>query len=196
MKLFVGVIAALAQLFPRPAAGQADTALLKRWVGTYQGRPLNFEFYGDTMLVVNDRLGLTVRVTPDSIVATGDTSVVGRYRVVLGRLLFAGPDGIVITMAPQPELARPLNGHWLGELGIEDRPAVEMVVSNDNTAKWRRIGDQKWISGEWERATRVVTFTWSDNTEWTGQYDPVGNAILFEQTVPESGTSVFRRTFR
>jgi hypothetical protein len=189
------LVATLCGIAPRQLRAQADTALLKRWVGSYQGKVLNLEFYGDTMLVVNDRHGLSVRVTNDSIVAAGDTTVAGRYRVVLGRLLFEGTDGVVITMAPQPPLARPLNGRWLGELATGDRPAAEIVVFDNNTAQWRRVGDQKWIRGDWERATRVVTFTWSDNTEWTGQYDPIGNAILFEQTVAESSASVFRRTF-
>jgi hypothetical protein len=178
------------------ATAQTDTALLKRWVGNYPpGRVLNLEFYGDTMLVLNDRHGLSVRITTDSIIGTGDTTFTCRYRTVLGRLLLEAPDGTVITMASQPALARPFTGRWLGELAVGDRPAAEIIVYEYGTAKWRRVGEDKWITGEWERATRVVTFTWSDNTEWTGQYDPIGNAVLFEQTVAESGTSVFRRTF-
>ena len=202
-------VAALAGASSRPAApghspahAQADSSLLKRWVGTYKGNVLNFEFYGDTMLVVNDKLGLSVRITEDSIVAkatvpTGDTTVAGRYRLAVGHLLFEGADGIVVTMSAQTPLARPIGGRWLGELGMGDRPAAELMVDRvENTAAWRKVGDQKWIRGEFERSTRTVTFTWADNTEWTGQYDPIANTILFEQTVPESSASVFRRTFR
>ncbi|MGH7487154.1 MAG: hypothetical protein ACREMY_16355, partial [bacterium] len=68
-------------------AQQQDTALLKRWVGNYLERPLTLEFYGDTMLVVGDQHALNYRVTFDSLVATGDTSVVARYRIVRDRLL-------------------------------------------------------------------------------------------------------------
>ena len=177
-------------------AQSADTTLLKRWVGIYHDQVLNLEFYSDTMLVVNDERGLSVRVTPDSIIAVGDTTVVGRYRLVLDRMLLETPDGTVITMASQPALARPLTGRWVGELGTDDRPSVILQVFGNKTARWRREDDTKWMTGEWERATRVVTFTWSDNSEWTGQYDPVGNALLFEQTLDGSVGSVFRRVFR
>ena len=47
------VMAAL--LGAMPAVAQRDTTLTKRWVGLHLERPLELEFYGDTMLVVNDR---------------------------------------------------------------------------------------------------------------------------------------------
>jgi hypothetical protein len=39
-------------------------------------------------------------------------------------------------------------------------------------------------------------FTWNDESEWRGQYDPIGNAMLFEATVPESGSTILRKVFR
>src|SRR5262245_17206175 len=75
-------------LFPGSVfSQQQDTAVLKRWVGNYLERPLTLEFYGDTMLVVGDQHALNYRMTFDSLIATGDTTLVARYRLVRDRLL-------------------------------------------------------------------------------------------------------------
>jgi len=194
MRLFV-MLPALGLLAPTPAAAQRDSVLAHRWVGVHLGRGLQLEFYGDTMLVVNDQHVLDFRLTGDSLVAFGDTSVVGRYRLVLQRLLLETPDGVV-TMAFQSALARPLTGHWRGSLGTEDGVETELVIEADGSARWRRLPGGAWTYGEWDRETRVITFTWSDETEWRGQYDPVGNAMLFELTVPDAGPTILRRVFR
>jgi len=178
-----------------PVAGQRDSVLASRWVGTHQSRPLQFEFYGDTMLVVNDQWALSFRLTRDSLVAFGDTSIVGRYRVVRDRLLLETPSGMV-TMAPQSYLARPLDGRWVGELGTPDGAGLELIISPGGRARWRTLEGGRWIEGEWDRASRIITLVWPDETEWKGQYDPVGNALLLEQTVEGAGSTILRRAFR
>lgn len=182
-------------LVPAAAAAQRDSVLAHRWVGVHLGRPLQLEFYGDTMLVVDDERVLDYRLTGDSLVAFGDTTIAGQYRLVMGRLLFHTPDG-VITMAVQSALARPLTGRWRGPLGTDDGAESELVISADGTARWRRLPDGRWTYGEWDREMRAVTFTWADESEWRGQYDPVGNAMLFELTVPESQPTILRRVYR
>ncbi len=92
--LTLGLLLALAP----PLAAQRDSVLATRWVGNHEGRPLQFEFYGDTMLVVNDLHALDYRLTGDSLVAFGDTIIQGRYRLVRDWLLFETPSGMV-TMA-------------------------------------------------------------------------------------------------
>lgn len=176
-------------------AAQRDSVLAHRWVGLHLRRPLQFEFYGDTMLVVDDEHVLNFRLTNDSLIATGDTSLAGRYRLVLGRLIFETPDDVV-TMAMQSALARPLTGHWTGPLGTTEGTRAELVIFASGTARWRRLPTGRWADGEWDRETRLITFTWADSTEWRGQYDPVGNAILFEQTVDGAGSTILRRFFR
>lgn len=186
---------ALGLLAPTPAHAQRDSVLAHRWVGMQRGRGLQLEFYGDTMLVVNDQHVLDFRLTRDSLVAFGDTSVVGRYRLVLDRLLLQTPDG-VITMAVQLPLARPLTGQWRGPLGTDDGAETHLVIAADGSARWRRLPSGAWTYGEWDRETRVITFTWSDESEWRGQYDPVGNAMLFEETVANAQPTILRRVFR
>jgi hypothetical protein len=180
---------------PFPAAAQRDSVLAHRWVGVHRGRPIELEFYGDTMLVVNDEHVLDFRLTGDSLVAFGDTSIVGRYRLVMDRLLLETLDG-VITMAEQLTLARPLTGRWHGPLGTPDGVEVELVIDAGGTARWRRQPAGGWTSGEWDREMRAITFTWADETEWDGQYDPVGNAMLFETTVEGAQPTILRRLFR
>jgi hypothetical protein len=180
----------------RPVLAQRDSVLAHRWVGLYLREPLEFEFYGDTMLVVNDTHVLNFRLTDDSLIATGDTLVVGRYRLVLGRLLFETTSELV-TMATQSPLARPLTGHWTGPLGTTtDDSEVELIIYASGVARWRRLPSGRWADGEWDRETRLITFTWADSTEWHGQYDPVGNAILFERTLEGGETTILRRFFR
>ena len=194
----IGPLAALAALTlsAMPAMAQRDTTLTKRWVGLHLERPLELEFYGDTMLVVNDRYPLDYRLTHDSLTAMGDTSIVARYRVVLGRLLLETPDSDVVTMSPQPVLARPLTGRWVGDLEAGKDSLAELLLTHDRVARWRRLPSGNWVVGEWERETRQVHFTWADSVEWVGQYDPVGNAILFDSTSPGTNSAVFRRRYR
>jgi hypothetical protein len=180
-----------------PALAQRDTVLAHRWVGTHLGRPLHFEFYGDTMMVVNDRHVLDYRLTRDSLIAVGDTTVIGRYRLSMGYLLFSTPDGVV-TMAKQSFLARPLTGIWVGPLGTPDGAQVELRLHASGVARWRRRSRGGWTTGEWERTFRVITFVWEDEeeTEWRALYDPIANALLFEITVPDAETTILRRSLR
>lgn len=194
MRLLVAMFVA-GCVMPTPAFGQRDSVLAYRWVGVHLGRPVQLEFHGDTMLVVNDQHVLDFRLTADSLTAFGDTSVVGRYRIVLQRLLLETPDGMV-TMAIQSALARPLTGRWRGPLGTPDGDEAELVIAPDGTARWHRFPGGGWSYGEWDREMRVITFTWSDETEWRGQYDPIGNAMLFETTLPDAGPTILRRVFR
>jgi len=194
MRLFVVLLAVGLAPAP-PVAAQRDSVLAHRWVGVHHGRGLQLEFYGDTMLVVNDQHVLDFRLTRDSLLAFGDTSVVGSYRLVLQRLLLGTPDGVV-TMAFQSPLARPLTGRWRGILGTSDGAETELVITPDGTARWRRLPAGAWTYGEWDREMRVITFTWSDETEWQAQYDPVGNAMLFETTVAGAEATILRRIFR
>ena len=187
--LLVGLV------IPVPAVAQRDSVLAHRWVGVHKGRPLQFEFYGDTMLVVDDEHVLDFRLTGDSLVAFGDTTIDGQYRVVMSRLLLQTPEGVV-TMAEQSALARPLTGRWRGSLGSEDGVETELTIIAGGTARWRRLPNGRWMAGEWDREMRTVTFTWDDESEWRGQYDPVGNAMLLEVTVPEAQPTILRRVFR
>lgn len=200
-----------------PAVAQRDSVLAHRWVGTHLGRPLHFEFYSDTMLVVGDRHVLDYRLTRDSLIAIGDTTVVGRYRLSFGHLLLTTPDGVV-TMATQSVLARPLTGRWTGPLGTDDGAQVEIRLFASGLARWRVFPTGPWATGEWDREFRIISFLWEvdeaegepaeeteegkdgedvyDGSEWRALYDPIGNALQFERTVPEGGTTILRRTFR
>lgn len=191
-RLTLAVALALAAV---PAAAQRDSVLAHRWVGMHLGRPLQLEFYGDTMLVVNDEHVLDFQLTTDSLVAFGDTSVVGRYRLALDRLLLQTPDGVV-TMALQSPLARPLTGRWQGPLGTDDGAQIELVIYASGTARWHRLPEGRWESGEWDREMRVIVFTWEDESEWRSQYDPIGNAMLFEVTLEGAEPTILRRVFR
>lgn len=189
------LLVAVLLVLPQGLPAQRDSVLAHRWVGVHQGRPLQFEFYGDTMLVIDDEHVLDFRLTHDSLIAVGDTTIRGRYRLALGRLLLETSEGVV-TMATQDPLARPLTGRWWGPLGTADGVMIELRIGAGGTARWRREPDGRWMDGEWDREARVITFTWSDESEWRGQYDPVGNAILFEQTVSGAESSILRRVFR
>ena len=178
-----------------PVVAQRDSVMASRWVGMHLGRPLTFEFYSDTMLVVNDRLGLAFQLTDDSLVASGDTLVTARWRHVLGHLLLDTPDG-PLTMSPQNVLARPLTGRWVGPLGDEEETLIEMRLALGGAVWWRPLGGGAWTEGEWQRESRLITFTWPDETEWRGQYDPIGNNLLLEQTVEDGHGSILRRAFR
>jgi hypothetical protein len=177
---------------------QCETSLRGRWVGLHHNGPLELEFYGDTMLVVNDRYPLNYRSTSDSLIATGDTTVTARYRFSYCRLLLEAPDGSMVTMASQQALARPLTGRWVGDLGTADGALAELLLAVNGTARWHRLPDGTWTDGEWERQTRIITFTWAgaDTIPWVAHYDVEGNALLFDHTVPGSHTAIFKRLFR
>lgn len=183
-------------LLPATLAGQRDSVLASRWVGESNGRPLQFEFYGDSMLVLDDRTPLDYRLTDDSLVAWGDTTVTAQWRYIMGHLLLDTPDGPV-TMSAQGPLARPLTGRWVGPLGDEQETMIEMVLYLGGTVRWRPLGSGvAWTEGEWDRESRLITFIWPDETEWNGQYDPIGNNLLLEHTVEGGSSTILRRAFR
>lgn len=180
-----------------PLPDQGGDRLHRRWVGTHTGGSLHLDFYGDSLLVVNDQYALNYRATRDSIVATGDTTLAVSYWFALDRLLLRTTGDEVITMSEQSALARPLQGRWRGSPTAWADREVDLVMSRGGGARWRAVPGGGWTQGEWDRATRVITFTWlPDSTQWIGQYDPVGNAILFEDAPPENGILVLRRVFR
>jgi hypothetical protein len=189
------------------APGQEESRLLRRWVGTHYNRPLYLDFYGDTMLVVNDLYAVDYYVVDDSIVAYGDTSFAVSYWFARDRLLLQTEEGRIITLSEQLKLARPLHGgRWRGgEIGTDDD--MELVLRRGGIARWRTYPGGKWSNGEWDRSTRIITFTWFPNTagvdeevpdsvQWVAQYDPAGSALLFPETIPDKGTVVLRRILR
>ena len=177
---------------------QCETSLKGRWVGLHRNGPLELDFYGDTMLVVNDKFALNYRATSDSLIATGDTTLTARYWFSVCRLLLDTPDGALITMSSQQVLARPLTGRWVGDLGTPDGGRAELRLAADGRARWHLLPGGPWTEGEWERQTRIITFTWAgpDTIPWVGHYDVEGNVILFERTVPDAETTIVRRVFR
>ena len=190
-----------------PAAGIAqvqeeENPLLQRWVGTHKNQPIFLDFYSDTMLVVSDRLVTSFYTTRDSIVVLGDTSFAVHYRFALDRLLLRTEEGNVITMAKQGPLARPLWGRWLGEPSRTPGQQIELRLFGNGTAWWRQLPGGQVIEGEWDRFSRIITFTWlpdstePDSTIWTGLYDPMANQLVFEETIPESGVTVLHRFYR
>lgn len=187
------------------AAQQPDSLLLGRWVGIHkENRSLTLEFYGDTMLVVGDRYPLNYRLTADSIIATGDTSLAVRYRRSFGKLLLEPADGDIITMSPQIPLGRPLIGHWVGDVDTAGTTqTAELWLDVQRGARWRSMPNGKWAIGEWDRQTRKVTMTWESGGEWSGLYDPLRNTLLLEPVTDSTGveqpggaTGVLRRVFR
>ncbi len=178
------------------ASAQANTRLLGRWVGTHHGRPLHLDFYGDSMLVVNDQHALYYQATRDSLYAAGDSSFAVEYWFALDRLLLQTVEGNVVTMSAQDQLARPIEGRWLGTPTRGDQQ-IELVMRRGGIAEWRPLPGGTWTRGEWDRRTRIISFTWlPDSTEWSGQYDPANNTLLFEETYEASGAVFLRRAFR
>jgi len=195
----MGPAAGYAQ-FPAPPAQVQDTTLLKRWVGNYLERPLTLEFYGDTMLVVGDRHALNYRLTFDSLVANGDTTIQARYHLSHGRLLLETPDGNVVTMAAQKTLGRPLTGRWVGDVDSSGTiMPLELNLNTDRTACWHSGPEGKWTRGEWDRETRLITLTW-DAGEWTGFYDPQRNFLTLKPSTDSTHsvepTGTLQRVFR
>ncbi|KPJ88875.1 MAG: hypothetical protein AMS18_13045 [Gemmatimonas sp. SG8_17] len=193
----IAVVLALALSAVGFLPGQAENPLLQRWVGTHQGRPLFLDFYSDTMLVVNDVRVADFYTTRDSIVVFGDTSFAVHYRFALDRLLLRTEEGNVITMASQGPLARPLWGHWLGEASRVSGRQIELRLFGNGTAWWRWLPGGQRTDGEWDRFSRIISFTWlPDSTTWTGLYDPMVNQLVFEETEAGSGVTVLHRFYR
>ncbi len=197
MLLLIAVVPLLAA--SSPALAQRQESLLQRWVGTtHEGRPLFLDFYGDTMLVVNDRHVADFRLRGDTLIAVGDTSFAVHYRFApMDRLLLRTEDGHIITMSRQGPLARPLWGNWLGRpIRLPDR-VIELRMTASGVAYWRWLAQGGWTEGEWDRFHRKISFTWlPDSTVWEGLYDPEAGQLLFDETEPESGVTILRRFFR
>jgi len=197
---------------PASSTAQADDTeqtdpLLRRWVGHYRNRPIFFDFFSDSLLVVNDIHAVDFVFTWDSIIAYGDTSFAVSYRFSYDRLLITTESGTVFTMAPQDIMARPISApggsrmptRWISETSLG---TVEVQMREGGWARWRLTPGGSWQSGEWSRSARDVEFTWvsrdgevPDTTLWIGVYD-APDAMIFEETVPESGITIFRRTIR
>lgn len=178
------------------AQTQFDHPLLRRWVGSHGGRPLVLEFYGDTMLVVNDDRVLNFELGPNRLQAYGDSTFTLTYWFVRDRLLVQTEGGSIITMASQGPLARSLfGGRWRGSSTGE--PTLELEMFPGGVARWRSVPEGPWSSGEWDRTARIITFTWlPDSIIWTAQYDPAGAALLFSETTAASGATILRHAYR
>ncbi|MFQ5550700.1 MAG: hypothetical protein ACE5FJ_05635 [Gemmatimonadales bacterium] len=196
------VLAVLASTSSATSAqdGGRRAPLSGRWVGVKSNVPTRgfwIEFFNDSLLVVDDRYPLRYVLTPDSLIAVGDTTVIAAYERVADRLLLYTPEGLVITMSPQSDLARPLAGLWIGELGLEQNDRAELVLFKNGAAQWRRVPGGEWQVGEWDRTVRTITLSWeADSTQWVGFHDPPGNALQFVNTLEGGGSVVFRKTFR
>lgn len=189
---------ALVALIAGAASFQTESRLLRRWVGTHEGQPLTLDFYGDTMLVIDDELVDDFRTYRGRLDAWGDTAFTVSYWYALDRLLLRTADGEVLTMAPQDSLARPLSGTWRGSALGSDR-RIEVDLRRGGTVRWRELPGGRWRGGEWDRASRIVTFTWlPDSLVWTAQYDPGGSALIVKATEPDSSSStlILRRAYR
>jgi hypothetical protein len=197
------LVSAILLCVTAPLAGQRDRVLTSRWVGTHQGRPLHFEFYGDSLLVVNDRHVLDFRLSHDSLTAVGDTTIQGRYRLApLEYLLLDTPDGLV-TMSRQSALARPITGRWIGPLGSSGETRLELEIFSTGMVRWRTVPGAGWTVGEWDRQFRQITFEWGEEAhveeeqvQWIAQYYAVGNALLLETTIPDADLTILRRVLR
>jgi len=187
----------LTALVAGAASFQAESRLLRRWVGTHEGSALWLDFYGDTMVVVNDRMPANFRTSRGRLEVWGsDTAFTVSYWYNLDRLLLRTADGDVITMAPQDSLARPLDGDWRGSGFGSDRQ-FEVKLLRGGVASWRVLPGGAWRSGEWDRTSRLITFTWlPDSVVWTAQYDPGGSALIVVGAEPDSATVILRRAFR
>ena len=171
-----------------------EGALLKRWVGTHEGRPLTLDFYGDSMVVVNDEQVADFQVSGRRLTVRGDTSFTATYWFAMDRLLLETETGVVLTLAPQDLLARPMFGQWVGT-SISGR-GLELYLGRGGVARWRAAGSG-WVNGEWDRRSRTIAFTWMpDSTSWAAQYDPLGAALLFEVMEPDTGIVVLRHRYR
>ena len=188
--------AALAAALALLTFGPQGHPILKRWVGTHEGRPLVLDFYGDTMLVVNDEYLTGYRLTDRMLTVFGDTSFTVSYWFALDRMMIETADDVLITMAEQDLLARPMFGRWAGS-GFSSGQRVELYLGRGGVARWRRVPGGGWIDGEWDRSSRTITFTWMpDSTTWIAQYDPLGSALLFQESGIDDETIVLWHTLR
>ncbi len=186
------------------SAIQADLRLLSRWVGTHQGRPLHLDFYGDTMLVVNDQHTAAFTATRDSLYVvpdyfrpSQDTTFTVAYWFARDRMLLQTVDNEVITMAPQSLEARPLHGLWRGSASRRPGRTIDLYMQRGGLAQWQERPGGEWIQGEWTRRSRTLEFLWlPDSVRWDGRHDPGGDAIQFLEIDPESGTVILRRALR
>ena len=181
--------------FAVPCAGQAP--LKGRWVGTHNNSPLHLDFYGDTMVVVNDAYPASYHVTYDSLVVYGDTSFAVSYWFSLDRLLLRTMDGKVVTMSRQDELARPIQGLWQGSPVGKPEHTVVLRMERGGIARRRSLPAGTWVEGEWNRRSRTIRFTWMpDSLTWVASYDAGGQALLFNETDETTGTLVLRKVWR
>ncbi len=203
--LLLVAAAGLVAVHAPPVHAQDDDRLYRRWVGRHLGRPLFFDFFGDSMLVVNDVHALGFWHNRDSLVAYGDTSFAIRYRFSYDKMLIENIEGNTVTMSPQPIEARPIYsglgfgwGTWRSTLG--DGTPVTMQMRRIGNAARYRVSPGQWQEGEWRREARRFTFTWNagtpDSTLWYGTFDARGHQFVFEETVEGSGVTIFRRTYR
>lgn len=193
--LGIGIVSAA------PGLAQQPTILEGRWVGTHNHSPLHLDFYGDTMVVVNDRWALDYRATFDSLIVwgrqAGDTSFAVRYWFSLDRLLLQTDEGKTITMTRQDELARPIDGRWQGSLAGRAGTDVVLRMLRGGSAERRIVPGGEWVRGEWERRSRIIRFTWlPDSSVWIAHYDPQGEALLFDSTEAGIGTLILRKVYR
>ncbi len=177
-------------------SAQEPDPLLRRWVGTLNLQPLHFDFFGDTMLLLNDRTPLSFSVEGDSLIAWGDTTFTVRFWFSMDRLLVLTAESTLVTMSEQDRMARPIFGLWRGNpIGRSDEQ-IELRLGRGGVATYRSKPKWQWITGEWNRSTRVITLSWdTDSTKWGGRYDPEG-VLLFDSTFAESGTVVLRKVYR
>ncbi len=178
-------------------SAQEPDPLLKRWVGTLNLQPLHFDFFGDTMLLLNDRSALSFSVEGDSLIAWGpDTTFTVRFWFSMDRLLVLTAESTLVTMSEQDRMARPIFGLWRGNpIGRSDEQ-IELRLRRGGVAAYRSRPKWQWITGEWNRSTRMITLSWdTDSTQWGGRYDPEG-VLLFDSTYAESGTVVLRKVYR
>ena len=174
-------------------SAQEPHPLFRRWVGTLNLRPLHFDFFGDTMLLLNDTGALSFSIEGDSLIAWGrDTTFTVRFWFSMDRLLVLTAESTVVTMSEQSTMARPISGLWRGSpIGRSDE-RIELRLWRGGVASYRSRPYWEWISGEWNRSARFINLTWEeDSTEWMGQYDPNG-VLSFDSTWAE-GLSVFLR---
>jgi hypothetical protein len=187
-----------------PQASSETNPLFQRWVGrSLTNRPLFFDFYADTMLVVNDIYVSDFWYTPDSLVVFGDTTFTVRYEFRYDKMLIHTADGTTITMTPQSIAARPIFGgnaiewgSWTATTNLGDNLLLQLRRASSQ-ARWRTLPNGSWVVGDWDRQARNITFTWQpDSTTWIGQYDASGHQIIFEQTEPGTSVTIFRRYHR
>ncbi len=178
-------------------SAQEPHPLLRRWVGTLNLQPLHFDFFGDTMLLLNDSRALSFFIEGDSLIAWGpDTTFTVRFWFSMDRLLVLTAESALVTMSEQDRMARPIFGLWRGNpIGRSDEQ-IELSLVRGGVAAYRSQPEWKWITGEWNRSTRMITLSWdADSTQWEGRYDPEG-VLLFDSTYAESGTVVLRKVYR